>query len=205
MTPNQINRFIDDFNNEPRSWLLNLKAEPCVWLTEDSIACAIMFQRKGPVNNTTVLSVRMDHMIEDGMKKILYYDHKFRSSDIETNPNITRKEKNYLRKYYLRLTEGSPKAMADRKKQLTKEEWDFLVCPAEIAEKVLTAAGYSYEGCKIYEGQKSTNPFTGKKEVAVTWRTVANRLKDKGVITLGDQFQCTRAVKEYYAKLMEGK
>ena len=205
MTPSQINNLIADFNSEPRSWLFNLKAELYVWLTEDSLACAIAFERKGPVKNTTVLSVRMDHKIEDGRKPILYYDHKFHSSDIETNPNITRKEKNYLRKYYLRLTEGSPKAMAERKKQLTREEWEFLVCPAEIAEKVLTAAGYSYEGCKIYEGQKSTNPFTGKKEVAVTWITVANHLKDKGVIKIGDVFQSTRAVKEYYKKLMEKK
>ena len=88
---------------------------------------------------------------------------------------------------------------------LSKIDWEFLVCPPEIAEAVLTKAGYSYEGCKIYEGQKATNPFTMQKEVAVTWRTVANHLVDKGAITLENHFECTRKVKEYYEKIIKEK
>lgn len=57
-----------------------------------------------------------------------------------------------------------------------------MVCPADIAKKVLEDAGYDYEGCLLYKGETVVNPYTGRKEKVLTWTTVGYLLKDKGII-----------------------
>lgn len=42
----------------------------------------------------------------------------------------------------------------------SSNEWNFIVCPADIAKKVLEDAGYDYEGCLLYKGETYVNPQT---------------------------------------------
>lgn len=90
-----------------------------------------------------------------------------------------------------------------KKPSLTQKEWDYTVCPDEIAEKVLTSAGYDFRGCKIYQGSKAVSPYTLQKETVLTWTTVGYFLKDKGLIDFEEEWQCPRAVKEYYNMIKE--
>lgn len=89
------------------------------------------------------------------------------------------------------------------KSSLTQKEWDSIVCPDEIAEKVLTSAGYDFRGCKIYQGSKAVSPYTMQKETVLTWPTVGYFLKDKGLIDFEEEWQCVKAVKEYYNMIKE--
>jgi hypothetical protein len=88
---------------------------------------------------------------------------------------------------------------------LSKKEWDYIVCPDKIAEMVLTSAGYDFRGCKIYLGSKAISPYSMQKENVLTWTTVGDFLKDKGLIDFEEDWQCVKAIKEYYMKLNEAE
>lgn len=88
---------------------------------------------------------------------------------------------------------------------LSKKEWDYIVCPDKIAERVLTSAGYDFRGCKIYLGSKAVSPYSMQRENVLTWTTVGDFLKDKGLIDFDEDWQCVKAIKEYYMKLNEAE
>lgn len=78
----------------------------------------------------------------------------------------------------------------------SSNEWNFIVCPADIAKKVLEGAGYDYEGCLLYKGETVENPYTGIKEKVLTWTTVGYLLKDKGIIDFEETYECIKKIKE---------
>lgn len=78
----------------------------------------------------------------------------------------------------------------------SSNEWNFIVCPADIAKKVLEDAGYDYEGCLLYKGETAVNPYTGRKEKVLTWTTVGYLLKDKGIIDFEETYECIKKIKE---------
>ena len=82
----------------------------------------------------------------------------------------------------------------------SSNEWNFIVCPADIAKKVLEDAGYDYEGCLLYKGETVVNPYTGRKENVLTWTTVGYLLKDKGIIDFEETYECIKKIKEFVKK-----
>jgi hypothetical protein len=79
-------------------------------------------------------------------------------------------------------------------------EWNFIVCPTDIAKKVLEDAGYDYDGCLLYQGEIAENPYTGRKEKVLTWTTVGYLLKDKGIIDFEETNECIKKIKELVNK-----
>ena len=82
----------------------------------------------------------------------------------------------------------------------SSNEWNIIVCPADIAKKVLEDAGYDYEGCLLYKGETIVNPYTGRKENVLTWTTVGYLLKDKGIIDFEETYECIKKIKEFVKK-----
>ena len=82
------------------------------------------------------------------------------------------------------------------KHSISKLEWNSLVCPPNIAKKVLEDAGYDYDGCLKYQGETVENPYTRNKEKVLTWTTVGYLLKDKGIIDFDDDYICVKLIKD---------
>ena len=81
-----------------------------------------------------------------------------------------------------------------------KREWDFEICPKEIAKKTLEHAGCNFDKIWVLNARIAHNPYTGRDMLAVTWLTVAYYLEKKGVIALRNVAEAKERVEEYCRK-----
>lgn len=78
-----------------------------------------------------------------------------------------------------------------------QREWNLVVCPKDIAKKVLEHAGCEFNKIWVLNARMAHNPWTDRDELSIDWLTVACYLKEKGLITLRNAAEGKERVEEY--------
>ena len=82
-----------------------------------------------------------------------------------------------------------------------KQQWDFEICPKDIAKNALEHAGCNFNTIWALNARIGHNPYTDRDELTLTWLTVAYYLEKKGLIALRNVADAKERVEEYCSTL----
>lgn len=89
------------------------------------------------------------------------------------------------------------KAYKAPREEFYQHLWDSVVCPKDLAKKVLTHAGINFELVWTLNSRLAHNPITDKDELTLDWLTVAYYLERNHVITLRNTAEVKDRVNQY--------
>jgi hypothetical protein len=89
------------------------------------------------------------------------------------------------------------KAYKAPREEFFQHLWDSVVCPKDLAKKVLTHAGIPFDKIWNLNACLSYNPLLDKEVLTIDWLTVAYYLEQNHVITLRNTAEAKDRVKQY--------
>ena len=89
------------------------------------------------------------------------------------------------------------KAYKAPREEFFQHLWDSVVCPKDLAKKVLTHAGIPFEKIWTLNARLAYNYCTKKDELTIDWLTVAYYLEQNHVITLRNTAEAKDRVNQY--------
>lgn len=89
------------------------------------------------------------------------------------------------------------KAYKAPREEFFQHLWDSVVCPKDLAKKVLEHAGCNFDKIWTLNACLSYNPLLDKEVLTIDWLTVACYLKEKQLITLRNTAEAKDRVKQY--------
>lgn len=89
------------------------------------------------------------------------------------------------------------KAYKAPREEFCQHLWDAVVCPKDLAQKVLEHAGCNFDKIWTLNARLSYNPLLDKEVLTIDWLTVAYYLEQKHLITLRNTAEAKDRVNQY--------